>query len=81
VYADLLQATESFIESLPAQQREIFKLNKLHRYTAKEISELLDISTRTVENHLFRANAKLRSRLKSLGIHLNVAAAILIGLF
>lgn len=77
VYADLLQATDAFIESLPTQQREIFKLSKLQRYSAKEISEKLELSTRTVENHLFRANTKLKSRLKALGIHLNMFTSLM----
>lgn len=78
VYADLLRLTDAFIESLPEQQREIFKLHKIQHFSAREISEMLDLSIRTVENHLFRANAKLRIQLKSLGIHM---AASLIAIF
>lgn len=76
VYADLLKITDQFIESLPPQQKEIFKLHKLERYSAKEISDMLDLSTRTVQNHLFRAGIKLKSHLKSLGINVPVISII-----
>jgi RNA polymerase sigma-70 factor (family 1) len=68
IYADLLKIMDTFMESLPPQQRTIFKLNKLENYSSTEISTMLDISKRTVENHLFRASNKLKGMLKSMGI-------------
>jgi len=76
VFADLLKITDGFIESLPPQQREIFRLHKLENYSAKEISDMLDLSTRTVQNHLFRAGLKLKSHLKSMGINVPMLALI-----
>ena len=72
VYADLLQVTESFLDILPAQQKEIFKLSRIEQLSHKEISERLNISVRTVENHVYRASEKLKIKLKELGITLSL---------
>jgi RNA polymerase sigma-70 factor (family 1) len=67
VYADLFNITQSFIDNLPHQQQQVFKL-KIDQLTNREISEKLNLSIRTVENHIFRASTKLKGKLKELGI-------------
>lgn len=54
------------IDSLPDQCRKIFKMSYLHQMKNKEIAELLEISLRTVEAHMYKALKTLRERLKYL---------------
>jgi len=68
VYADLFNITESFLNELPEQQRVIFKMSKIEDLPSKEIAKQLNLSLRTVENHIFRASSKLKTKLKLLGI-------------
>lgn len=48
------------IEKLPPQCKKVFKLNRFERLKYKEIADLLDISERTVENHICNALKVLR---------------------
>lgn len=48
------------IEKLPPQCKKVFKLNRFERLKYKEIADLLDISERTVENHICNALKALR---------------------
>lgn len=52
------------IEELPVQCKKIFILNKIEELKYKEVAEKLDISVRTVETQVRRANMKLREILK-----------------
>lgn len=47
------------IEELPDQCRTVFKLIKEEGFRYKQVAEILGISPRTVETHLFRAIKKL----------------------
>ncbi|WP_085536342.1 RNA polymerase sigma-70 factor [Massilibacteroides vaginae] len=51
------------IELLPKKNKEIFQLSYLKGKKNSEISDLLNISIRTVENHLYKALQELRKRL------------------
>ena len=53
------------IEKLPPQCKKVFKLNRFERLKYKEIADLLDISERTVENHIANALKVLREALLS----------------
>lgn len=44
------------IDSLPAQQQYVFHLCKIEGHTYEEVSNLLGISTATVNNHIVRAS-------------------------
>lgn len=48
------------IEKLPPKCREIFKLNRFERLKYREIAQKLNISERTVENHVANALKQLR---------------------
>ena len=54
------------IDSLPLRRRKVFILKRLNKKTTKEVSETLNISTKTVENHLSLATKQLKSKLISL---------------
>ncbi len=57
--AEIIEA----IEELPEKCREVFKLSYLHNMKNKDIAEVLGISPRTVEAHMYKALKYLRSRL------------------
>jgi RNA polymerase sigma-70 factor (family 1) len=60
---DNLNAT---IEKLPEKCKEVFKLSRFEDLSNKEISEKLDISIKTVENHITKALRNLRTDLKDI---------------
>lgn len=63
-FSTFLPHLKNAIDKLPEKCRQIFVLNKLEGLTQKEISEILDISTKTVENQVAIAITKLRAELK-----------------
>ncbi len=54
------------IEELPDRCKEVFKLSYLHSMKNKDIAEVLGISLRTVETHMYKALKLLRSKLSHL---------------
>ena len=62
---ELISKLNQTIDSLPPQCRMVFKLIKEDGLKYKEVAELLGISPRTVQNHLFTAILKLNERLGS----------------
>lgn len=56
------------INELPEKCREVFKLSYLHDMKNKEIADVLGISLRTVEAHMYKALKFLRNRLEHLWI-------------
>jgi len=52
------------VDELPDNQREIFVLSRQEGLSNKEIAEKLDISVRTVENHIYRSLKRLKENLK-----------------
>ncbi|MFT3902756.1 MAG: RNA polymerase sigma-70 factor [Niabella sp.] len=63
--ADNLKRLIKAIAALPYQCQLIFKLSKEERLTHKEIAQLLNISTKTVENQITIAMRKLFETLKA----------------
>ncbi len=58
-----MNRVEAEIEKLPIKSRTIFNLNKKRGLNYKEISEMLNISEKTVESHIYRAMQKLKAEL------------------
>lgn len=52
---ELIVLLFSEIEKLPTKCREVFKLNRFERLKYREIAVALDISEKTVENHIANA--------------------------
>lgn len=48
------------VQSLPHKRREIFELNRLQGMSYQQIAEQLNLSERTVRNHVFRAMKYLK---------------------
>ncbi len=62
--SDLEQVIQSAIAALPERCRVIFTLCRLENLSHKEIAEHLNISTKTIENHMTRALATLREAVR-----------------
>ena len=56
---------QKLVAQLPEQQQKIFKMNKEDGLTSDEIAEQLNLSKRTVENHLYRAVSFLKDHFKN----------------
>ena len=56
------------INELPDKCKEVFKLSYLHTMKNKDIAEVLGISLRTVEAHMYKALKHLRGRLNPVWI-------------
>jgi len=52
---ELSSQITTIIEQLPSKCREVYKLSREEQLTHKEIASRLQISTKTVENHLTKA--------------------------
>jgi RNA polymerase sigma-70 factor (ECF subfamily) len=61
-----LEKYERALSSLTEKQRLVFSLCKIEGKPHKEVSALLDISTKTVEKHLYSALKKLKVELTEL---------------
>jgi RNA polymerase sigma-70 factor (ECF subfamily) len=61
---ELEKQINSAIESLPPQCQTVFKLSRFENLTYNEIAEQLNISVKTIENHMIKALKILRERLK-----------------
>lgn len=68
---ELIVLINDEIEKLPAQCKKIFKLSRFEHLKYKEIATLLNISERTVENHIANALKQLRTELLGKGAVVN----------
>lgn len=67
---DLLRILLQQIDELPERSRNIFKMSYLEGLKATEIAQQLNLSTRTVENQLYRALLFLRKKSSRLFLYL-----------
>ncbi|MFA8341364.1 MAG: RNA polymerase sigma factor [Rhodothermaceae bacterium] len=67
---DIPDHIKKAVDQLPVMQKNVFYLSRFEGLKHEEISQLLKISKRTVENHMWRALSKLRENLKHLIIFL-----------
>ena len=59
-YRELLSQINSIVDNLSAKCKVVYKLSREEQLSHKEIASQLDISTKTVENHLNKALRQLR---------------------
>jgi RNA polymerase sigma-70 factor (ECF subfamily) len=72
VFHDMQAQINLLVDQMPTQRKLIFKLSKEQGLSNDEIAEKLNLSKRTVENHLFRAVGFLKKNLD----HSNLAVAL-----
>ncbi len=60
IYDDLEQFADETINTLPAQQQAVFRLNRREGLTYDEIARRLQISPNTVRNHMVNALRSIR---------------------
>lgn len=58
---DIIEHAHRRLTQMPQQRRTIYIMRYFEDKSAKEISETLNLSTRTVENHLFIGNKEMRA--------------------
>lgn len=63
VLSELQELIDSAIEEMPEQCRNVFLMSRQEELSHKEIGERLNISPKTVENHITKALKILRSKL------------------
>ncbi len=73
-YKELLQRVQAKIKELPPQCRTVYLLSRQDQLSHKEISNLLNISTNTVEQHIKKALRILRT---SMGLFLLLIVKLL----
>lgn len=61
---DLLACEKRRVELLPLQRRKIYVMSRFEDKSVTDISEELNLSRRTVENHLFISRKEVREYLK-----------------
>jgi RNA polymerase sigma-70 factor (family 1) len=62
-YRELLSQINSIVDNLSEKCKVVYKLSREEQLSHKEIAAQLDISTKTVENHLNKALRQLRTSL------------------
>lgn len=62
----ILAEAEAAIDALPESRRKIYKMRFIDGLSVHEISERLDISTKTVETQIARAKNAIRQRISEL---------------
>ncbi|WP_184549548.1 RNA polymerase sigma-70 factor [Mucilaginibacter sp. FT3.2] len=62
-YKELLLQVGDVVGTLPQKCREVYKLSREEHLSHKQIASRLNISTKTVENHLTKALRQLRTSL------------------
>lgn len=63
--AELQQVINEIVNGLPEKCREVFRLSRVEGKSHKEIAAELDISTKTIENHMSKALKALRETLSA----------------
>ena len=61
---ELEERIETALQTLPEKCGEVFRMSRFKELSYKEIAEKLDISTKTVENHMGKALRLMREELK-----------------
>ena len=65
-YKDLKEKVDTFVNQLPNKCRSVFELSRNQHKTNREIAQQLQISEKTVENHLTKAIRYLRTNIDAL---------------
>lgn len=69
---------ENVLQEMPPKCREVFRMSKLQRMKYKEIASRLNISEKTVENHIGKAIKIIRAYIAANPIITTITLFILI---
>ena len=59
-----LQLLQDVINTLPTKRRQVFQLVKIEERSYEEVSELLRVSTSTINDHVVKATKSIREKLE-----------------
>ena len=62
-HRELYQKLNRLINQLPEQQRQVFRMIKENGLSAKECAQILNLSVRTVETHVYKAVKQLEKEI------------------
>lgn len=79
IFEEMQRNLNNLVAQLPEQQQKIFRLSKLEGLANEEIAETLNLSKRTVENHLYRALSFLKKQLKNESLFLFLYFCLIAG--
>lgn len=65
VHSDFAERLRDWIGELPARQREALELSRFQGLSHEEVAEAMDLSPRTVNNHLVNALRAIRDRVRA----------------
>jgi len=65
IYKEYTTMLEEVLDELPPRQKEVFKLSRQNGLSHDEIATQLNISNKTVRNHLFEALQYIRARINT----------------
>lgn len=68
IYDELLELANNSIAKLPTKGRTVYKLSRQEGLKIKEIANVLNISTRTVESHLAKSLKYLKKELSGISL-------------
>lgn len=74
---ELEQTLNSIVSKLPEQQKKVFRMSRVNGLSHEEIAVELNISIRSVENHIYRAIKSIKESLKPEYLILLVVFALL----
>ena len=67
-FNEVKSGIDQVISQLPEKRRQIFMLSRTEGFSNKEIAQQLNISEKTVEDHITHAIKKIKISLKGMGI-------------
>jgi RNA polymerase sigma-70 factor (family 1) len=67
-YEEIKSVIDKIVSELPAKRQEVFVLSRTEGLSCKEIAQRLNISEKTVEDHITHSIRKIKFSLKELGI-------------
>lgn len=69
---NLKKSIDEIVRSLPEKCRMVFTLSRVEGLSHREISERMEISKKTIENHMTKALKTLRTELKRKGLLISI---------
>ena len=67
-FNEIKSSIDQVVSQLPEKRRQIFILSRTEGFSNKEIAQQLNISEKTVEDHITHAIKKIKISLKEMGI-------------